>query len=419
MRNLYIIHKSSRGSLFGIGTHIATLIKCIEKMGIRITVVTLNDGSVEETTVEMRHKVRYIQIPNPIYFPLDSQAYQISVGWLLKEFVDEEDENIFHLHRMDLKSLASVLKHNFSGRVILTVHYSAWSLTLAGDKKRLSRLLSRPANELPPIEKYVQQSFGEESELMNHYCDKIIAISKHSLESQISIYKVNPDKVILIPNALKDTYRPISRQRKQTLKQKFHIDSGDRVIIFAGRLDEVKGIHFLVHAFKQILSLYPNTRLILAGDGDLPPVFQSSRYLWNKITFTGFISRRDLYQLYSIADIGVVPSLHEEFGYVAIEMMMHKVPIVVNRTTGLQEIVRDGIDGMHVNLHPGRIRFKESVNDLTNKLILLLQDSEAARKMAYNARKIVLRQYNMERFETQIQALYNQEFSELDRIGDT
>lgn len=181
----------------------------------------------------------------------------------------------------------------------------------------------------------------------------------------------------------------------------------------------MKGIHFLVHAFKQILSLYPNTRLILAGDGDLPPVFQSSRYLWNKITFTGFISRRDLYQLYSIADIGVVPSLHEEFGYVAIEMMMHKVPIVVNRTTGLQEIVRDGIDGVHVNLHPGRIRFKESVNDLTNKLILLLQDSEAARKMAYNARKIVLRQYNMERFETQIQALYNQEFSELDRIGDT
>lgn len=56
--------------------------------------------------------------------------------------------------------------------------------------------------------------------------------------------------------------------------------------------------------------------------------------------FTGYVNQRTLSDLYSVADIGVVPSLHEEFGYVAIEMMMHRLPVIVNATTGLAEDCR-------------------------------------------------------------------------------
>lgn len=49
-----------------------------------------------------------------------------------------------------------------------------------------------------------------------------------------------------------------------------------------------------------------------------------------------------MYELYAIAEVGVVPSFHEEFGYVAAEMMLHKLPIIVNNTMGLKEITENG-----------------------------------------------------------------------------
>ncbi|MDR2774162.1 MAG: glycosyltransferase [Tannerella sp.] len=42
-----------------------------------------------------------------------------------------------------------------------------------------------------------------------------------------------------------------------------------------------------------------------------------------------------------MADVGVVPSLFEPFGYVAVEMMMHRLPVVVTATSGMNEVMDD------------------------------------------------------------------------------
>ena len=51
------------------------------------------------------------------------------------------------------------------------------------------------------------------------------------------------------------------------------------------------------------------------------------------------MEKKELYEIYQMADVGVVPSLYEPFGYVAVEMMMHRLPIVV--TSCLNEVVDD------------------------------------------------------------------------------
>lgn len=410
MKSLYIINKSTRGSMYGIGTYIDTLLRCVQDMDLQVNMVVINDESVRETTVENRKGVRYIRIPDPVYLYAESPNYQINAGWLLKEFVDERHQNIFHLHRMDCKHLAATLKQNFPGQIILTMHYTMWSLALSGDRKRLARIMARPSDKLSVMEKYILSQHNEEAELLDLYCDKIVAISEHSLQSISSVYHIDPSKAVLIPNALRDAYRPVSMQRRQELKRKFNIAYHEKLIVFAGRLDEVKGIHFLVRAFKKVLERCPEARLIIAGSGDMASVFQSSRYVWSKIMFTGFIPKDELYQLYTIADVGVVPSIHEEFGYVAIEMMMHKVPLIVNKTTGLAEIIDDGIDGLHANLQAGRARKKKSENDLADKLLSLLENPEGSQEIARMARKKFLQRYEMSRFEARIKELYDQEF---------
>ena len=53
---------------------------------------------------------------------------------------------------------------------------------------------------------------------------------------------------------------------------------------------------------------------------------------------SNLISREQLFELYLAADIGVIPSLFEPFGYVAVEMMMCGLPVIVTATSGLDEI---------------------------------------------------------------------------------
>ena len=64
--------------------------------------------------------------------------------------------------------------------------------------------------------------------------------------------------------------------------------------------------------------------------------------LWNKIIFTGYLCKEQLEELYALSTVGVIPSFHEELGYVAIEMFMHKLPVVCSDASGLKEVTDNG-----------------------------------------------------------------------------
>lgn len=81
-----------------------------------------------------------------------------------------------------------------------------------------------------------------------------------------------------------------------------------------------------------------DARLIIAGDGAFSLACTKLSPVWSKVSFTGYVDKRTLFELYRLSDIGVVPSLHEEFGYVAIEMASVGLPVLVNPKGGLKEI---------------------------------------------------------------------------------
>jgi glycosyltransferase involved in cell wall biosynthesis len=88
-----------------------------------------------------------------------------------------------------------------------------------------------------------------------------------------------------------------------------------------------------------VLKTKTDCRLIIAGSGNYDTCLQEAKDSCTKITFTGLLAKDKLYELYRIADIGVVPSLFESFGYVTVEMMMHGLPLVATSTSGLNEVV--------------------------------------------------------------------------------
>lgn len=124
----------------------------------------------------------------------------------------------------------------------------------------------------------------------------------------------------------------------------------------------------------------------MAGSGDYDKCFQECKDICSKITFTGLLEKQDLHELYEMADIGVVPSLFEPFGYVAVEMMMHALPIVVTSTSGLNEVVDDTC-GLKMPLIMLYDSVEIDVMLLSNKISYLLNHPIEAKQMGENGRK--------------------------------
>ncbi|MDE5820920.1 MAG: glycosyltransferase family 4 protein, partial [Paramuribaculum sp.] len=148
-------------------------------------------------------------------------------------------------------------------------------------------------------------------------------------------YKIDSEKIFLVLNKI-----DISQNKhtsKNILRDDYGFSHDDKLIIYAGRLDVNKGIVNLLRAFKKLLNHIPNAKLIIAGSGDYNTVLSEIKPIWSKVYLTGFIEKEELYNLYRLSDLGVVPSYFEEFGYVALEMMYNGLSVLVNDVGGLHE----------------------------------------------------------------------------------
>ena len=172
-----------------------------------------------------------------------------------------------------------------------------------------------------------------------------------------------------------------------------------------------QGNSFLDSSLQLILQESPNCRLWIVGDGDYQNSFSEANPIFSKITFTGFVDQTSLFELYRLADVGVVPSLFEPFGYVPVEMMMHELPIVATATSGLNEVVDESC-GLKVPLivSPDSVEIDTSL--LAQKIVYLLQNPKEAKRLGKNGRKRYLEKYSSEVFGKNMIAFYKSLFQE-------
>ena len=383
--HVYVFDIMSRASIYGIGTYISMLKKVLIHNQIKTTFVICGDSG-NELTITYRQHTRYIKIPKQQFnIPSDylteqSQYYKALIITLLP-YIDKTETNIFHLNYLSCLALAQELKKYLKCKIVLTIHYTHKHYD--GEDKFA---------EIPG--EYEQAKI-----LLNQYCDKIIAISKHIYHDIITLYNVSSYKIILIPNCLPDQYKQFNIER---YRMKMHWDTNDILIIYAGRLDPIKGVNLLPNAFEKILMHYKNVRLIIASNNNILTYIHSiplkSR---SRITFMGFISHKELYQLFSAVDIGVVPSLYEPFGYVAIEMMMCGLPLIINDRSGLAEIVPLNV-GVHVNL----ASVEDSIDNLVRGLEQLISNKQLRIKYGNAGRMHFLKAYRFSDFSINMNNLY-------------
>lgn len=408
MKHLCIITEYSRANNYGIGTYIRQLPLALLNNNFKISIIHLFDKTHDSFLKTSIDGIQHLFAPVPVLkSSLNSKewksCYYRNIYYLLLPYIDNGiDDKIFHFNFFGANELANRLKTYFpSSKIVLTVHYMDWSFTLLGNIYKLRKALKHPENA---VYKEIVNSVNEEKQFMNDYCDYIIAIAQHSYKTLVKEYHISAKKITLIKHGLSDRHISHSDQKKASLRAKYGFQDSNKILIFAGRLDPVKGVLVLLKVFKELYAKDKSLRLLVVGEGLFKDCLKASAPLWEGVTFTGFVNQHTLLELYTISDIGIVPSFHEEFGYVALEMMRQNLPLIVGETTGLDEIVDDTV-GIKVAMN--RTRITQSVKNLKSAIEKLLSDPNLRKVLGANARKKFLKEYNITRFKDEMSSFYN------------
>jgi len=157
---------------------------------------------------------------------------------------------------------------------------------------------------------------------------------------------VPEDRIDLLPNAINlDAYSPGAASEE--LAQRLKI-TGEPVLMTFGRLvsrERAKGFDEILDILPKLIEAHPRIVYIIAGDGEDRERLQDrvrSEGLTEHVGFTGFVDEADKVDLYRLADLYVMPSRGEGFGFVFLEALACGIPVVASSVDGSRDAVRDG-----------------------------------------------------------------------------
>ena len=151
---------------------------------------------------------------------------------------------------------------------------------------------------------------------------------------------------------------------RSELRRKYNIPHDTKIIMYSGRIIEVKNLKFVIDAINR---LNEEILFFIAGGGEQKE--ELLRYSMEKgvqIVITGFIKEQEeLFKHYSIADIFILSSISEVWGLVVNEAMAASLPVLVSKICGCSmDLVENGVNGYTFDPY--------DLDDLTKKMLCMI-----------------------------------------------
>lgn len=190
--------------------------------------------------------------------------------------------------------------------------------------------------------------------------DRIIVATPAEQAQLHWLYGSRSGKEIVIPPGVDlERFHAIP---KLEAKARVGIPANHKNIMFAGRIEPLKGIDTLLQSIALIQNRYPETIkdvcvAIIGGDpwSDNPDVEMARLQAMRRelgvhdiVTFLGAKDQNILPNYYAAAEMVIMPSHYESFGMVALEAMATGTPVIASEVGGLAFLIRDGENGFHV-----------------------------------------------------------------------
>jgi glycogen synthase len=238
-------------------------------------------------------------------------------GVIASELVQKEHYDIIHAHDW-LTYPAGIEAKKVSGKPLI-VHVHATEYDRSG-------------------ENYDKRVFDIEQRGME-IAEKVISVSDFTRNTIITKYHIDPAKVITIHNAVE----PVNFGKIENL---WKLGTNDKIVTFLGRITRQKGPQYFIEAAYKVLQKMDNVRFVMAGSGDLieSMIKQVARLkISDKFHFTGFLQGEDVYRMYEMSDLYVMPSVSEPFGISPLEAIQSNVPVIMSKQSGVSEVIKNAI----------------------------------------------------------------------------
>lgn len=165
--------------------------------------------------------------------------------------------------------------------------------------------------------------------------DQIITVSNLTRKIVIERYGIDPEKVTTVYNAVE----PLSQEEKIRLKKGVN----EKIVTFLGRITMQKGPEYFIEAANLVLKKMDNVRFVMAGSGDMMNAMvkrAAALKITDRFHFTGFLKGDDVFDMFRMSDVFVMPSVSEPFGIVPLEAMQTNVPVIISNQSGVSEILK-------------------------------------------------------------------------------
>jgi len=357
------------------GTGSFTLIKCLAKELIKSgheVKIFFPDANIESIDKE-----EYYSNPTLYYiwnFPLKTSLASIHTFPLMITdphprnpeaitFKALSDKQLY-TYEHELHRQLSTLVHSFKPDVIECHHiwYPCWLLHQMG----LNYIVTAHHSD--------QMGFRYDPKVQKKAIEaakgakKIIAISASVKKEVMELYDVDESKIVVLANGYDETvFKPKKVNREEILRQLgINIPSNARIINFAGKLSQTKGVDILLQANK-LLDPNRNIHIIVMGAGEIKNILENmniNSYSLKNIHFVGHQPPERVADIHHISYLSVMPSRYEGFGISCLEAMGCGLPMVVSRCGGPE------------NFAVGKIIDRESAQQLADGIMELLKISD-------------------------------------------
>ncbi len=277
-----------------------------------------------------------------------SSVYSPGARRAIRRLIADHRPDVAHLHNIYHQLTLSIVDELVAQRVpiVLTLHdykIVCPSYTLFTEGERCHRCVashplhavrhrcikdSRAASLLGAVEAAGARARGSYRKV-----DALISPSRFLAD--LAATRVPSPRVHVLPNFL-----PVER-----LPTAAPVNQRDQAVLFAGRLEEVKGIRPLLEAFQRHDT--GGLRLVVAGDGPLRDIVSASAAATDRIDFVGRLKAEQVQQRLASARAMVLPALWEENNpMIVLEARVAGTPVIAADTGGLPEMVDDRVDGL-------------------------------------------------------------------------
>ena len=363
----------------GMNVYVKELTRKLGRLGVHVDVFTRSqDEHVPHVLHDLGYGNRVVHIPAGPEVPLPKPELAAHIPKFVEGILAFAEKkgvqyDLVHSHYWMSGIAALELKAAWHIPVVHMFH------TLGLMKQRIARA---------PHEAEGDYRIQGEHEVIR-LADRIVAATPAEMAQLQWLYDTDEKKITIIPPGVDIShFYPIPSDEA---KEFIGIPPTDRMMLFVGRIEPLKGVDTLIQAISIIRQKGALDRhcclcvSIIGGEPNANPDTMSAEMtrlqqlcdqqgLGDLVTFLGRRGQETLPYYYSATDVVVMPSHYESFGMVALEAMACGTPVIATQVGGLAFLVQDGVTGFHIPV--------DDPIALGERLITLLDDHEMRTQMS-------------------------------------